>query len=256
MKSIKEYLPVLQKISKVIIGEHQVDSEAVLEKIYRSNQKVLTIFNHSTPLSWLPVMTVMAEKACRYGGGDRIPLSVMDQYFFKNPLLRPLAQYMTQAEDRMSFDEILNSLNNSVCTDLALFPEGSNCFFGDSEKIQPFRSPRFIELSLRSQMPILLVVHRGSEGWAKSIPVKSTTMPLKAYLPGWFNEKLERSSGRFVLPTVPRKIGKFRMKCEIFEPELQLIDLSENREHRREQLWREAHRVHEKMQQMFDALAV
>lgn len=254
LKNIEDYRPILEKVFHQIIHNYAFDSQDVLLDISQKKEKVITIMNHSTPLSWLPAACVMAEQFCRAGGGSRVPIAVMHKFFFDFPLLKPLGKYFTQFNQVLSFDEVLKKFQANECTDLAIFPEGSNCFFGEGHVVQPFRSPRFVEIALRAKAPILLAAHHGSENWAKSLRIQREKIPFMAYLPGWVNEKIERG-GHFTLPLWPRPIEDFRMKCEIYEPELKLEDLSGHRRERLDQLWQEAERVRHRMQEMVDSLA-
>lgn len=254
MKKMIDYQPMLQKVCDHIVADYEFRSEQPLKEVYKSEQKIVTILNHSTPLSWLPAVCVLSEKIClEAAGGDRIPVGVMDKFFFQSPLFKPVASYLTQFNALPSFEDIIRKSNLGY-TDVAIFPEGSNCFFGQGEVIQPFRSPRFIELALKMQAKIFIAVHRGSEDWAKAVQLNHHNFPLKAYLPGWLNEKIE-NGGFFVIPKIPNKIPRFAMTCEFYEPSLKIEDLSTKRSERMRQLWEEADKVRDKMQEMFDSLA-
>lgn len=253
MKKLQDYQPYLQKVFDKIINEYDFVSKPDVHEVFRPEQKVVTILNHSTPLSWLPAICLLVQKICSGGGGTRVPVGVMDKFFFKVPFFKPVAEYLTQFEVFPSFEDIIRKAEGGY-TDVAIFPEGSNCFFGEGETIQPFRSPRFIELALKMRARIYLAVHRGSEDWALALDLKSKNIPFQAYLPGWLNEKIKKG-GFFVIPTVPKKIPHFRMVCDFYEPQIRLEDLSTKRSERMRQLWDEAERVRCRMQQMFDSLA-
>ena len=213
---------------------------------------MVTVLNHSTPLSWLPAICLLTEKICEGGGEARVPVGVMDKFFFQNPLFKPVAERLTQFNCFPSFEDIIKKANDF--TDVAIFPEGSNCFFGRGEIIQPFRSPRFIELALKMKAKIFIVVHRGSEDWAHSVRVQGRDLPFQAYLPGWLNEKIQQG-GFFVIPKIPKKIRQFRMTCDFYEPSITIDELSRHRGTKMKQLWSEAELVRIRMQEMFDSMA-
>lgn len=255
-KRLKDYLPLLEQVRQRVIKEHRFDSQDILSKIYRRDDKVVTVMNHSTPLSWLPAVSLLATLISDKCGGDaslRLPVGVMDRFFFNVPLLKQLAEYLTQFETIPSFDEIIKKFESGY-TDVAIFPEGSNCFFGEGEQIQNFRSPRFIELALKLQAKVCLAVHRGSEDWAHAMQFEDHNFPLKAYLPGWLNEKLNQN-GVLMLPMLPKKVDCFRMTCELYEFDLKASDLSPYQDERMQQLWIESDKVRLRMQEMFDSLA-
>ena len=253
LKQLREYQPFLHQLLQLTVAHHEFSSTPDLPQVYSETQKVVTILNHSTPLSWLPAVSLLVEKVCVQGGGARVPVSVMDRFFFNTPMLKTLAEYLTQFNALPSFDSILSRKDTGI-TDVAIFPEGSNCFFGRGERIQPFRSPRFIELALKMNAKIFLVVHRGSEDWALPLNFSEVFLPFQALLPGWFNEKVKRG-GYFMIPTLPKKISVFRMMGEIYQPSLTLDTLSDNRATRKAQLWAETEIVRSRMQGMFDSLA-
>lgn len=253
VKALEQYWPILEKVYPRILRDVYIETERPLKEIFTPGRKILTIINHSTPLSWLPAICLLADEILKAGGGKRRPIGVMDRFFFQHAALKPLAQFISQFDSVLSFDEIMQKFDGKNFTDVVIFPEGSNCFFGPGDEIQEFRSPRFLELALKTQSEIFLVVHRGSEDWALPISMQSQDIPFRAYLPGWLNEKISRT-GILAIPKWPAPIDKFKMKCEIYRPSIDLNDLPTSRRKRLEVLWAEAEKVQNRMRELNEQL--
>jgi hypothetical protein len=253
MKSLGEYEPYLSQVMKFIAHDTRFRCRPNLAGILVENPRLVVAISHSTPLSWLPAIALLTERTCAKGGGDRVPVGVLDRFFFRVPLLRELAKYLSQSDRPLTFSEFIDHFENLNGADIVLFPEGSNCFFGEPEDIQEFRSSRFVELAVRVNAPILIAVHRGSEDWAKALPVPSAFLDKLNLLPGFavdFLEKRLRQSGVLVLPFFPKPMAKFEMLCELYHPALKKADLSEDKSILQTQIQAEGEKVRQRMKEM------
>ncbi|RYZ75423.1 MAG: 1-acyl-sn-glycerol-3-phosphate acyltransferase [Proteobacteria bacterium] len=261
MKALREYQPILSKILQRLAKETRFQSTPPLGEILEANPRLVVAFNHSSPLSWLPAISLLTSHVCARGGGGRRPMGVMDKFFFSVPGFRTIAQQLTQSEHALGFEELVEKFKSSEGTDIVIFPEGSNCFFGDPAKLQPFRSPRFIELAVRTGTPILVCAHRGSEDWGVALPIPEKAMHtilgkidlLPAFAADFLKDRL-KETGVFTLPLLPLPMQKFEMRCEVFYPHLKVSDLSKNREECRAQINEEAERVHAKLESLLKAI--
>lgn len=252
MRLLKDYEPLLRALFLSIVEEASFRSELPLDECLR-NPKLIVALNHATAVSWLPAISFLTMKAVEHGGGERLSVGVMDKFLFSNPLTLPLAEYITQSKTHRGFDELLTEMKDREQMDLVLFPEGARVFFGSIAEIQPFRSPRFIELSVRAQAPLLLAVHRGSEEWNMNLALPQEWGSLLLPFSRFFGEGL-LSHGALNLPFRLRKIPRFSMATKLYTPALYESDLSGNPSERRNQLEEEAGRVREIMQEMWDSL--
>lgn len=232
-----------------------------LGRILEEHTRLVAIFSHSSPLSWIPSVSFLCIMAARSGHGDRVPIGVMDRFFYQVPFLKPIAEYITQSDRALSFDELVGHFENRERTDLVLFPEGSNCFFGDPHDMQLFRSPRFLEIAIRAGAPLLLNVHRGSEHWAVPMQFSSQIKGYMEYLPSVLGTSLSsflaskaKNSGLLTLPLPPLPIRHFRMLTELYVPKLQVGDLAENAEERRLQIAHEAEEIRLRMMELLAEL--
>ncbi|MEK7357435.1 MAG: hypothetical protein AAB250_13365 [Bdellovibrionota bacterium] len=226
-------------------------------QILSENPRLVYAISHGAPLSWLPAAALLTAHAAARGGKERRPMGVMDRFFFSLPGLKHLAAHLTGSEKSLGFTELLESFNRGDGTDLIVFPEGSNCFFGDPAVLQPFRSPRYVEIAIEAGCPILVCAHRGSEGWGRSIEVDSEWLKSLDYLPKIVFDFLEarlKKTGLFTLPLWPQPMEKFDMICELMPLSLTSADLSSDPDVRRSQILAESERVRAKMQALLDEL--
>lgn len=252
-KPLSFFEPFLSQIMVMIVKHTRFRSRPGLAEILEQNPRLVVVFNHSTPLSWLPAIALLTAHACARGGGPRRPMGVMDRFFFSVPGLRAIAHQLTQSDRPLGFHDLIAKFHGSHGTDIVIFPEGSNCFFGDPSELQPFRSPRFVELAIRSSTPILLCAHRGSEKWARVVPVDSRWTDKLDFLPKIVADFLGarlRESGILAIPTIPTPLEHFEMVCELYHPTLSEADLSTESDEAAEQIRLEADRVHAKLQSM------
>lgn len=252
MRQLSDYVEFLRALKSSVVEKVDFQSDPDLIDILR-NPRLLIVPNHATPLSWIPFMCVLADEAVKNGGGDRIPRGVADRWFYSNPLTKLLAEYLTQSEKPQNFEELVSSFRESDRSDLVIFPEGANSFFGSVHEVGLFRSHKFIEISIRCQAPILLVAHRGSENW--SLPLQfpkewgNYLLPFSKF---FGNAVLQGTS--LNIPIIPHKLPKFAMACRLYVPELYESDLSQNEDEKKEQLRNESDKVRDLMNEMLSDL--
>ena len=253
MRKLRDYEPFLTPLLKFIAPNAKVTSDPGLSEILKDEKKMVIAFNHAAPLSWAPAVSLLTREVVEQGGGDRLPRGIMDQFFFQFPPLRPLAKWIAQSNEFLSFDELVEDFENADQADLVVFPEGSNCFFGPSDEIQKFRSPKFIEIAVRADAPILIAVHAGSESWGQTFKFPPALSAIIPFLPS-FAQKGIASNGLVNIPMLPKPIEDFRMHCEIYRPKLKARELSKDQFERREQLLEEAAHIHHLMETILENL--
>jgi hypothetical protein len=249
-RTISHYHEFLQALQKSFVEKYSFNCEPGLKEVLQNPRLILAI-NHSTPLSWLPAMSVLAVEFQNAGGSERISRGVVDRWFYSNPITKFVAQYLTHSDRPHSFEEILSDFSQGQLNDLLVFPEGANAFFGDVHEVQEFRSARFIEISILADAPILVVAHRGSEGWSFPLHIPAEWTSYISPFSKFFAEKL--STGNALnFPLFPRKISNFEMKCCLYRPTLTASDLSTDLSQRRAQLMAEAQLVRKSMCEMME----
>jgi len=252
LRTLGDYNPVLKALFDSIVEKSLFQSEMPLEELLR-NPKLLVIMNHSTPLSWIPSVSFLCNQVVAAGGAHRKPRGIADRWFYTNPLTTLLAEYLTQSSKPETLDELIRHFSAAQDTDLVIMPEGANTFFGDLSKIQPFRSPKFIEISIRTQAPLLLVVHKGSENWSLPVQVPQFWSLYLSMIAPFFSQQIQ--SGKHLnFPFPVQKIQDFRMSVRLYNPKLYESDLSAHPLERKSQLEAEAEQIREIMQEMLDLL--
>ncbi|MBX2994355.1 MAG: hypothetical protein KF681_06025 [Bdellovibrionaceae bacterium] len=252
MRTLKDFDPFLKALHQSICESSQLETDLPLEQIMKQ-PRLMVALNHATPISWVPAISLLAPAAAEAGGDDRIAMGVVDKFFYSNPLTKPVAEYVTQSDRPLGFEELLKHFLGSERRDLVIFPEGARTFFGDLTQIQPFRSPRFIELAIRAQAPILLAVHRGSETWNLELALPREWGAFLMPFSRFFGQGL-MEAGSLNLPILLKKIPHFHMKLHLYTPALYESDLSGSEAERRSQLQAEAENIRALMQEMYDSL--
>lgn len=247
MRKLIEFEPYLTTLLSLVAPNTTLTSQPPLSEIFEKNKKLVVVINHAAPLSWVPAVSLLTKEACKSGGGDRLPRGIIDQFFYQFKPLRPVAKYVTQSDEYLNFDQLIEHFHKAEQADLVIFPEGSNCFFGPSDEIQKFRSPRFIEIAVRAEVPVLVVTHAGSEIWGQVFKFPPTFSAIIPFLPPWAQKGIA-SQGLVTMPTFPVPLDDFRMDCELYIPKLKESDLSEDKHERRAQLEKEAEHVRTIMQ--------
>lgn len=253
MRTLVDYQEFLQALIKSFAEKVEFNSQPEIKKIIQENTRLVAVVNHATPLSWIPAMALLALKVIEVGGGHRIPRGIVDRWFYTNPFTKVIAEYLTQSDHPQSFEEIVESFGKAKNTDLVIFPEGAYTFFGAVHQVQQFRSNRFIEIAIRCETPILLVVHKGSEGWSLPLQLPSEWGNFVLPFSKFFGEKLMKSEPLNV-PIMPQKMDNFRMHCELYTPSLKMSDLSEDAEVKKQQLALEGQKIKDLMNERLQSL--
>jgi hypothetical protein len=248
-RRLADYSEFLSVLRKSFVEHYEFSSEQDLKEILLKETRLIIAANHSTPLSWLPAMTTLAHEFEMAGGGDRSPRAVIDRWFYLNPVTAWMASYLSQYHQPQSFDELLADFSGTKRTDLVVFPEGANTFFGDVREVQEFRSSRFIELSILASAPVLIVAHTGSEDWSLPVAIPPEWIAYVLPFSKFFGEGLMKARA-FNLPFFPKKIENFRMRCALHRPSLQASELSSDPSERKQQIRAEADLVREKMRDL------
>ncbi len=256
LRRLSDYEPLTNAILKFVAKKIFFTSDVSLDSVLADHPRLIVVFNHSSPLSWVPAPCLLTAQLAARGGGARTPIAVMDRFFYSVPGLRKVAQFITQSEVPLRFEDLVERYQTLGTADLVVFPEGSNCFFGDPNVLQPFRSDRFVEIAMRTRTPLLLCVHRGSEEWGKNIPMNEdiaatiSELPLPTFARKFLGDRIK--SG-FTVPLLPKPMAQFSMYAKVYSPRFSEADENQSVE------WRslvssEALRVHEEMRSMLNHL--
>ncbi len=222
-------------------------SEPPMKDIIQRYPKVLHVFSHAGTLGWIPAILGLLRVALQAGAAKRKAFGVFHRGLHRYGLSRWILRYVFESQEPPTFAKVITAFREQPVNDMALFPEGDNCILGDVYEIRPFRSPKFVELALAAEAPILITVHRGSEEWGRDFYIPAWLFPLvKRFQPGYLYPLFKNPV--LNLPTHMSRIPKFSMRSVLYVPRLAYQDLSEKPRERWFQLQGEAQRVRTLMQ--------
>lgn len=225
----------------------------VFERAAREEGRLMICANHGPPHTPLVGMSAVSRCMIEAGRGDRRPLAVTFRALYSVPVFRELAAWLTQLPGPYRLDEIVRYFEEREFTDLCLAPEGQNSIFGDPAEIREFTSPRFVELAVRLEAPILLSVAVGMEAWARKIPMPDLSMmdPIVRRISHTLADSLPEQH-TLCLPISFEKIPTLRHGFALYRPGFSLADLEGLGGWERKALIREeADRVREAMTALY-----
>ncbi|GLQ33589.1 hypothetical protein [Litoribrevibacter albus] len=254
MKRIKDFSFVGKALTKVLakkITFHPASDN--MQEILADYPQLVVALNHGPMLGPLATTIALNKLYSENGGGDRKPIAIMWRLFYQIPLYKYAIQYITQVDRGLNFDEFLDKMENGGFTDLLVKPEGENCNYGNGLDIEPFLSPRFIEFALRLNVPVLVMVHQGSEQWGTTLPVSSKLDPLLKKLPKKSYDRI-RETRLLNIPKLTHRLKELKVMYKLYQPEITLADLPEDLEQRKALIAEESEKVRTLMQSMIDTL--
>ncbi|MBU6950473.1 hypothetical protein [Hahella sp. HN01] len=237
-------------VKKLTLHPDSEDLSAILEQ----HPKLVVAMNHGPALGALAAAIALMHAYLRSGGEERVPFALTWRGYYQAPVLKQFFTMLTQVDRALSFNDVLRLMRASRYTDCLIMPEGENCSFGDGLNVQPFLSPRFIELSLRSRAPLLLCLHQGAESWARSVRIPPWLLGVGRLLPRNMEQRL-RDSRMLSIPRFPRKLSNLNVMFRLYHPRLLEKDLSDDASIRTRQLWQEAWQIHAVMQSHIEKMA-
>lgn len=251
IRSYRDYLPIADIVLDWLVGDLRVVvGQEALEAAALDEERLMIAANHGPPHTPLVGMCAMARLMADIGRSDRTPLAVTFRAIYKVPVLRDLFAYLTQLPGPFGFDAIVDHFEERGFSDLCLAPEGQNCLFGDPGEIREFTSPRFVELAMELDAPILVAVGVGMEAWALEVPMPdlSAFEPLVRLVSGSLADTLAKEQ-TLCMPSSLEKIPELRFGFELHRPELTIEELRElSSIDRRAAVREEAARLREVMQ--------
>lgn len=223
-----------------------------LQQILRDNPKLVVAMNHGPPAGPLAATIAVMDQYNKNGGDERKPVVIAWRGLYAVPVLRQAMRYITQIRRPPNFDGFVKKLTEEGFTDLFVMPEGENCTFGNGLDLEPFLSPRFIELALRANVPILLAAHVGSEHWSNILPLPDLLDFFYRKFPARIYEKIRSERKVNLPPWRIRKIPAIGVYFGLYHPQLTLAAL--NSPDGKAALEAEAEHVRQRLQQMIDQL--
>lgn len=254
MRNVEAFYSVMRFVKKAYTNEVVLhESSEDLRDILQRYPQIVIAMNHGPMAGPLAGSIAMMYQYYKSGGGQRKPIIIAWRGLYQIPFVKHVIRYMSQVRTPPNLEGFAKKLTQGGFTDLFVMPEGENCSFGNGLDIEPFLSPRFIELALRVNTPILIAVFVGSEIWSNIIPVSDQLTPLLKYLPKKTFERLQATHRVNVAPLRLQRIPKLQVSFRLYQPTLTANDL--NAEDIRIRLQNEAEQVRAIMQEMVDLMA-
>ncbi|MCS6789815.1 MAG: hypothetical protein NZ580_02375 [Bacteroidia bacterium] len=232
----------LRWVYPILFDQVVTRSTPPLREIFTRYPKVVHAFSHAGSLGWVPAVIGMLQAAVAEGAHSRTVLGVFHRGLYKIALSRWLLRWIFDSREPPSFAKVLQTFKEEKVSDTVVFPEGDNCIIGDVYEIRPFRSPKFIELALIAEAPILITVHRGSEEWGKDFYVPSWMLSwVKQWQPSYVRPLMKNPV--LNLPLRFHRIPRFALRSALYFPRISYEELSAKPRERWFQLQTEAQRI-------------
>jgi len=257
MRSIADVALIIHLLKKHYIRKITVsDSSEFLGEILMKHPKLVVVVNHGSQVGAISGLLGLTDQYYQNAGGARRLFGITWRGFYKIPGYRRFVSLLTQVDHEVTFEDAYELLMASDFTDCVIMPEGEFCNFGNGIDVQPFLSPRFIELAIRVSAPVLVVAQKGSEVWSWPVAVNESFMALADWLPENLKKGLRRSRTLNIPKPWRKKLDELRLSFFLYQPRLAEWDLNEDRSKRQRQLEQEANRVRARMQMMVNEMCV
>ncbi|WP_437587466.1 hypothetical protein [Sorangium sp. So ce1000] len=252
---------LLNVLGPAVLSRVRMDTDAYRRILTEHPRLIMTVV-HGGVISWLPFALAMM-RATMAVDPDRSIAATMHPIVWKIPGLSRLAVALSGAEQPYTFPELLAGLTGGSSVDYYAFPESEYCLYGDLREVKPFRFHGFLELSVRAQVPLLLVAQRGSEPWYMPIDMSGRLFSLLGALPPSAFEAIELNKDNaleqvktyhYVNFPLPLRRVKLDVAFELYYPRQYKTGLSESFKERRRLLAAEGELVRERMQALYDSL--
>lgn len=226
-----------------------------------SGKKTLLVISHGPPFGPILYLSAMIPYFDDNGCGD-ISFSIIPHpILHRLPVTFNACSLPAGFKRRYSVVDYVSAFKDDNLDALVVAPEGEYCLYGNGIDIQPFRSPRSIEIALKADCEIVLSVASGFESWQKNIDIKSPFRRLLVKTLGFppprlfiVDEEHFEKAETFSMQLPPRRIKDFYVYSKFYKPLLKADDLSDDEDIKIKQLWTEAERMREEMQKMADEL--
>ena len=254
MHSLEDYALFGQLFKKLSFKKLTLSpSSDDLWGIFKKYPKLVVAINHGPMMSPGYVNTALTDIFMKNGGAERSYIAIIWKHFYKVPGFRQMAQLITQVEEPGDFDDFLDLYKSKEVNDFYVMPEGENCSFGNGVDIEPFLSPRFLEVAIRAETPVLLAVHHGTHILANPVSLSDRVVKLFKWGPEKTYERVQEAR-TLSLPKWQGRLPELQYCFKLYHPSLSVSDLAEDKDERKEQIEREGERVRGLMQDMVEVL--
>ncbi len=257
MVRFDEYDGVLRACQRLFIGKVHFMDGFPWKEYFGTEQRALIVANHGPIIGPLVWVMALFPRIVDLGYGH-LTFSAIAHPLIRNlPLFARIVGFEKRRGKRLRTADYVELFKEGRLNLLSVAPEGEYTLYGNGVDIQPFRSPRSLEIALKADCRIILVVGKGFEHWQRGISIetgwkKRLVKRLAVTIP--FLDKLDEealeNAAKISFSVIFGRIPDFYVASEIFEPELTVAMLAEDRATRDEQLSAEAARMRQQMIRM------
>lgn len=261
MVRIDKYDRLLKIFRRLLIGEvHFIDGLSWEENFQREEQ-AMVVLSHGPifgPLAW--VITIL-PRVTDLGFGHLIYTGIAHPIVSNIPIFERIVGFQKSGGKRLTVDDYVALFKSGRLNLLSVSPEGEFSLYGNGVDIQPFRSPRALEIALRVNCPIILIVGKGFEVWQRPLDIRARWrkalvkwLALKIPFLDRLDEGALDGADTLSLTGIFQRIPHFHVYSKRYEPKLTGQELSREKETRDRQLWAEADRMRLEMMAMMEEL--
>lgn len=255
--TIHEFNRRARLISKAFITHIELDEASEdLDQILSDHPRLVIAANHGPTFGPIASSIGMCRYVDEIGHGHRRFFGVTWRGFYRLPVFRELATFMSGSSAVFSVAEYADMLREGPFNDFLVMPEGENCNFGDGFEVQPFLSSGFIDIALRAGVPILIAANQGTETWARTFELgEQVNAPWMGFLPRRWRERVADTGIVSLTNPLRGRISPLRLSFKLYRPQLSLAELPNDRMKRRAMLQLEGVEVHRHLQEMVTRMA-
>ncbi len=257
MVRFDEYDRLVRLCQRLLIRRVHFQDGMPWSDYFDGHDRALIIVNHGPfigPLAWV---VGLFPRIVDLGYGHLTYSTIAHPVIRNIPIFARMVGFESRQGKRLRAADYVELFETGRLNILSVAPEGEYSIYGNGVDIQPFRSARSLEIALRAKCRIVLAVGTGLEHWQRNVAIdtpwrKRLFKGMALHIP--FVDKMDESAlsvaERISIGGIFGRIPDFTVATELYEPELTLEALSDDRETRDEQLRVEAERVRSQMKRM------
>lgn len=256
-----EYDTLARLLRRLLIRNVHFRDGFVWEDTFAREPRALFVASHGPLLGPIAWAAALFPRIVDLGFGH-LQFSAIAHPVIRNvPIFARMVGFERRGNARLRAADYVELFESGQLNILSVAPEGEYCLYGNGVDIQPFRSPRSLEIALLAKCRVVLAVARGLEHWHRSLSIESRlrkrvvgqVMRRVPFVDRLHEEALEEAN-HLSISGVYGRIPDLYVATELYEPELRVTDLAQDRASRDEQLRVEGERMRRQMMRMVDSL--
>lgn len=231
------------------------------KEYFETEQRALIVANHGPIIGPFVWVIALFPRIVDLGYGHFTYSAIAHPIIRNIPIFARIVGFERKEGKRLRTADYISLFEEGRLNILSVAPEGEYSLYGNGVDIQPFRSPRSLEIALEADCRIILVVGKGFERWQRSVAIDTSwrkrlvkRLALKIPFLEGLDENALETAAQLSVSGIFGRIPDFYVASEVYEPELTGAMLARDRAARDEQLWVEADRMRLQMERMLAGL--